>query len=87
MPLNQNLSLSFTRTANKYNAEDPLYLAGKERKDFISGTSLSVGGPIRGSTWSYSINYNWNDAESNIINYTTSGQTMGLSLTKDFSLF
>lgn len=87
LPLNQNLSSSFTRTANKYNAEDPLYLAGKERKDFISGTSLSVGGPIRGSTWSYSINYNWNDAESNIINYTTSGQTMGLSLTKDFSLF
>ena len=39
------------------------------------------------STWSYAINLNWNDAESNIINNTTSGQTVGLSLTKQFSLF
>ena len=87
LPLNQNLSLSFNRTANKYHEADALYLATKVRKEFISNTSLTLGGPIGESTWSYSINYNWNDAESNIINYTTSSQTVGLSLTKDFSLF
>ena len=87
LPLNLNLNSSFTRTVNKYKAEDSIYLTGKEQKTFISGTSLSLGGPIRGSTWSYAINLNWSDAESNIINYTTSGQTMGLSLTKEFQLF
>jgi len=87
LPLNLNLNSSFTRTVNKYKAEDAIYLTGKEQKTFISGTSLSLGGPIRGSTWSYAINLNWSDAESNIINYTTSGQTMGLSLTKEFQLF
>ena len=49
--------------------------------------SLSVGGPIMESTWSYALNFNWNDAESNTINYTTSGQTVGLSLTTQLSLF
>jgi len=39
------------------------------------------------SAWSYSINLNWNDTGSNIINYITSGQTVGLSLTKQLSLF
>ena len=87
LPFNQNLSLSFTRTANKYHADDALYLADKVRKDFTSGTSLSIGGPIGESAWSYAINLNWNDTESNIINYTTSGQTVGLSLTKQLSLF
>ena len=87
LPLNQNLSLSFNRTANKYHAADALYRATKVRKEFISNTSLTLGGPIGESTWSYSINYNWNDAESNLINYTTSGQTVGLSLTKEFQLF
>ena len=87
LPLNQSLSLGFSRTANKYHATDALYLSTKVRKDFISDTSLSVGGPIGESTWSYAINLKWNDAESNIINYTTSGQTVGLSLTKQFSLF
>jgi len=87
LPFNQNLSLSFTRTANKYHAADALYLADKVRKDFTSGTSLSIGGPIGESAWSYAINLNWSDTESNIINYTTSGQTVGLSLTKQFSLF
>ena len=48
---------------------------------------LVLGGPIGESTWSYAINLNWNDTESNIINYTTSGQTVGLSLTKQLSLF
>jgi hypothetical protein len=57
------------------------------RKDFISSTSLGVGGPIRESTWSYAINLTWNNTESNIINYTTSAQTVGLSLTKQLSLF
>ena len=87
LPLNHNLSLSFNRTANKYHAADALYLATKVRKEFISNTSLTLGGPIGESTWSYSINYNWNDAESNLINYTTSGQTVGLNLTKEISLF
>ena len=87
LPFNQNLSLSFKRTANKYHDADAIYHVSKERKDFISGTSLSVGGSIGESTWSYAINLNWNDAESNLINYTTSGQTVGVSLTKQFSLF
>ena len=87
LPLNHNLSLSFNRTANKYHAADALYLATKVRKEFISNTSLGLGGSIGESTWSYSINYNWNNAESNLINYTTSGQTVGLSLTKEFQLF
>ena len=87
LPLNHNLSLSFNRTANKYHEADALYLATKVRKEFISNTSLGLDGPIGESTWSYSINYNWNDAESNLINYTTSGQTVGLSLTKEFQLF
>ena len=39
------------------------------------------------STWSYAINLNWNDTDSNTINYITSGQTVGLSLTKQLSLF
>ena len=64
-----------------------LYLSTKVRKDFISSTSLSLGGPIGESTWSYAINLNWSDAESNIINYATSGKTVGLILTKQFSLF
>jgi hypothetical protein len=87
LPLDQNISLNFSRTANKYHAADALYLSTKVRKDFINSTSLNLGGPIRGSTWSYAINFNWSDAESNIINYTTSGETVGLSLTKQFSLF
>jgi hypothetical protein len=87
LPLNQSLSLGFSRTANKYHASDALYLATKVRKDFVSSTSLGVGGPIRESTWSYAINLTWNNTESNIINYTTSGQTVGLSLTKQLSLF
>ena len=87
LPLNQSLSLGFSRTANKYHASDAWYLSSKVRKDFVSSTSLSVGGPLMQSTWSYSINLNWNDAESNIVNYTTSGQTVGLSLTKQLSLF
>ena len=87
LPFNQNLSLSFTRTSNKYHAADALYLADKVRKDFTSGTSLSIGAPIGESAWSYAINLNWNNTESNIINYTVSGQTVGLSLTKQFSLF
>ena len=87
LPLNHNLSLSFNRTANKYHEADAMYLATKVRKEFINNTSLTLGGPIGESTWSYSINYNWNDAESNLINYTTSGQTVGLSLTKEFQLF
>jgi len=64
-----------------------LYLATKVRKDFISDTSLSLGGPIGEGTWSYAINLKLTEAESNIINYVTSGQTIGLSLTKTFSLF
>ena len=87
LPLNQSLSLGFSRTANKYHASDALYLSTKVRKDFVSSTSLSIGGPLMQSTWSYSINLNWNDTGSNIINYTTSGQTVGLSLTKQLSLF
>ena len=87
LPLNQSLSLGFSRTANKYHASDALYLATKVRKDFVNSTSLGVGGPIRESTWSYAINLTWNNTESNIINYTTSGQTAGLSLTKQLSLF
>jgi hypothetical protein len=87
LPLDHSLSFGFNRTANKYHASDALYLSTKVRKDFVSSTSLSIGAPIMQSTWSYSINLNWNNAESNIINYTTSGQTVGLSLTKQLSLF
>ena len=87
LSFNQNISLNFSRTANKYHEADALYLSTKVRKDLISSTSLSLGGPLGGSTWSYAINLNWSDAESNIINYTTSGETVGLSLTKQFSLF
>ena len=87
LPLNQSLSLGFSRTANKYHESDALYLATKVRKDFINSTSLGIGGPIRESTWSYAINLTWNNTESNIINYTTNGQTVGLSLTKQLSLF
>ena len=87
LPLNQSLNLGFSRTANKYHASDALYLSTTVRKDFISSTSLSVGGPIMESTWSYGINLNWNDTDSNTINYITSGQTVGLSLTKQLSLF
>ena len=87
LPLNQSLSLGFSRTANKYHASDALYLATKVRKDFTSSPSLSIGGPIGESAWSYAINLKWTEAESNIINYATSGQTIGLSLTKTFSLF
>ena len=87
LPLDQSLSLGFSRTANKYHASDALYLSTKVRKDFANSTSLSVSGPIMQSTWTYGLNFNWNDTESNTINYTTSGQTVGLSLTKQFSLF
>ena len=54
---------------------------------FINNIRMGFDGPLGESTWSYSLNTNWNSAESRIINYTTSGQTVGLSLTKDFSLF
>ena len=66
LPLDQSLSLGFSRTANKYHESDALYLSTKVKKDFVSSTSLSMGGPLMQSTWSYSINLNWNDAESNL---------------------
>ena len=86
LPLNQNLSLSFSSTTNDYHQADAIYLSTVEREDIIHSTSLGFGGPIGESDWTYNINLNWNNTESNIINYTTSGETVGFSLTKQFSL-
>ena len=42
LPLNQSLSLGFSRTANKYHASDALYLATKVRKDFSSSILFDI---------------------------------------------